>query len=561
MTFGSHSYPVQTAAKIGGLTLALLLGCGDSSICGEGSEEQDGSCVPICIEPCGPHQECVETDNEAECACAAGYEGDPCVWSGSVQDPEFTSQEVWSEATNGAVVLPLAMGLEAPGIAAFESSVVCNAGAVSQVVEMPSYELAEPFVIEMTYRSNDTNGVAIGYGRAFRRVPATYGAWETRRVCMGEAGYGGPVKFQVAASERTPDCFAAPIGTIEVDRIQVLVAEAGECPARGTVLNGEANQGEGGWFFDEPDPVLLSIGLAEGRLEPGVGKSGSSGARIYKEAGGNNRAAMGTKISVPVKQTMPSPALRFWWRATEGQHFRIELGTFETVAESVSQLDTLVSDGAEDTYTYCLPPWTHGNIIELAFVQERTDDFVEEESELVVDEVELISDLKCGDSEDLLDPSFDSAPNRWPHARQVGAPGNSVRLLNDAQLAHPPGEGVLALNYENNQALVAMGARLWVPLSVGDNGPQLVFYSNVPSDAGGIVRWSLGLSAVVTAELLPGGGWRRNEVCLPPEWAERWFRFGVGVTNFVEPLVTFDPPKQVFLDDFELTTDESCPAR
>jgi len=456
------------------------------------------------------------------------------------------------------VILPLAMGpTNAPGIAAFESSVVCNAGAVSQVVEMPSYEMAEPFVIEMTYRAMNTTGVAIGYGRAFRRVEDTNGLWATRRVCLGEAGYGGSVKFQVAASDRNPDCFTSPRGTIEVDRFEILVANPGECPPPGSVLNGGANEGQGGWFF-QPDAVAPpSEGLWEGQLEPGIGKSGSSGARIYKEAGGSNLVAMGTKLSVPLNETLPWPALRFWWKATAGQEFRSELGTFER-GFVTSNWDTLVGDGTEQTYTYCLPPWTHGNAVELAFYQQRSTNYLAAEGELIVDEVELISDAKCGVSQDLLDPSFDAASNRWPHVQLADSASDSVQLLNDAELAHPPGEGVLALTYETEPSLVQVGVRFWVPPSEGEKGPRLVFYSNVPSDAEATVRWILGMSGIVNNELLPGGGWRRNEVCLPPEWADRWFRFSVSV--FVPPGLVLDGPERVLLDDFELTTDESCPA-
>jgi hypothetical protein len=481
------------------------------------------------------------------------------VWGGIPRDPEFTDREVWSDTTNGAVILPLAMGpTNQPGLASFESSVVCNAGAVSQVVEMPPYELADPFVVEMTYRAINTNGVAIGYNRAFRRVPSTSGAWSTRRVCLGEAGYGGATKFQVAASERSPDCFTAPIGTIEVDRFEILVADEGECPEPGFVLNGEGNVDEGGWFFDRQ--VFPGEGATEGALVPSVGKSGSSAARIYKEAGGDNRAAMVTKISVPTQKTMPSPALRFWWRGTAGQYAHVELGTFQSVNIAINGLDTLIADGAEHTYTYCLPPWTHGNVVELAFAHLLAGDFASKDSELVVDAVELISDPKCGRNENLLDPSFDSAPNRWPHVRQLRTSGNGVRLLNDAERAHPPGAGAIELTFETNQALVAVGTRLWVPPSEGDRGPQVVFYSNIPADAGGSVRWVLGFTGIVNSDLLPGGGWRRNEVCFPPEWAERWFRLGVSVNNYAEPLVTFDTPTRVQLDDFELRTDESCPA-
>jgi hypothetical protein len=543
---------------VGGLALALLLGCGEASVCGVGSVEQAGTCVPVCVEACGEHEACLTTDAQAQCECVAGYEGDPCVWGGTPRDPEFTDQEVWSDTTNGAVILPLATGpTNAPGIAAFESSVVCNAGAVRQIVEMPSYEMAEPFVIEITYRSIMTTGVAIGYGRAFRRVEDTNGLWATRRVCLGEAGYGGSVKFQVAASDRSVDCFTSPTGTIEVDRFEILVADPGECPPPGTVLNGEANEGQGGWFFEPDAYAPPSEGFWEGQLEPGVGKSGTSGARIYKEAGGSNLVAMGTKVSVPLRETLPSPALRFWWKATQGQEFRAELGTFER-RFITSSWDTLIADGAEQTYTYCLPPWTHGNVVELAFFQERTDNYLDEEGELVVDQVELISDEKCGASTDLLDPGFDAASNRWPHATVARGAEDSVQLLNDPGLARPPGSGVLALTYENEVSLVAMGTRLWVPPSEGEKGPIFVFYSNVPSGVEATVRWLLGMSGTLRAELVPGGDWRRNEVCLPPEWAERWARFGVSV--FVQPGLVLDGPERVLLDDFELTTSESCPA-
>jgi hypothetical protein len=550
---------VQAENTIAGAALALLLpmGCGDSSICGAGSEERDGTCVPICVQACGAHQECVATDTQAACKCVAGYEGEPCTWKGVFEDPGFGSQEAWPDSTNGAAILPLSAGPTGLGIASFVSSVVCNAGAVSQVVEMPSYELAEPLAIELTYRAMETTGVAIGYNRAFRRMEDTGGAWATRRVCLGEAGYGGPVKFQVAASSRTPECFSSPTGEIEVDRIQILVAAPGECPAPGSVLNGQADQGQGGWFFEEDEFAPSSLGRTEGGLEALVGKSGSSGARIYKEAGGSNLIAMGTKVSVPTNETLPSPALRFWWKATASQDFRAELGTFERDFVT-SHWDTLVGDGDEHTYTYCLPPWTHGNVVDLAFYEERTDNYLAAEGTLVVDEVELISDTNCGVSQNLLDPSFDSAPNRWPHVQLARSAADSVQLLRDQGLAHPPGDGVLALTYQNEASLVQVEAQLWVPQSEGAKGPMAVFYSNVPSSTQATVRWLLGTSGIVNSELLPGGGWRKTEVCLPPEWAERWFRLSVHV--FVQPGLILDAPERVLLDDFALTTDEKCPA-
>jgi hypothetical protein len=200
-------------------------------------------------------------------------------------------------------------------------------------------------------------------------------------------------------------------------------------------------------------------------------------------------------------------------------------------------------------------------VVDLAFTAVEEGDFVANESELVVDDVRVISDPRCGDSTDVLDPSFDSAPNRWPAVIQLGTAGNSVRVLNDSKRARPPGSGVLEISYASSESYIGVGTRVWVPRSEQNRGPQLVFYSNVPADPQVPVQWLLGLSGTINAELEPGGGWRPNEVCLPPEWAERWFRFGVRVNRSTEPPQTFDPPKQVLLDDFQLTTSEACPVQ
>jgi hypothetical protein len=547
-------------ARHGLLILALATGCGSSAICADGTVEQDGECIPICTEPCGDHQQCVVTETSAQCECVAGYEGNPCEWSGALKDPEFTSPDGWPERTNGATVLPLAAGLVGQGIASFASTVVCNAGAVSQVAEMPPYELADPFVIELAYRAERVNaGIAVGYNRAFRRFRDTRGEWDTARVCLGEAGYGGDVKFQVAISERSPECFGGEPGMIEVDRFEILVADPGECPAPGEVANGDASPGEGDWFHDKQ--FFLGGGTPESSLVEGVGKEGTGGARIYKPAGVTNRAAIGTIVSVPTHETMPSPALRFWWRGTAGHAAQVEIGTYDNISVSVNGLDTLIADGNEHTYTYCLPPWTHGNVVELAFVQIRVNDaYDDQDSEFVIDAVEVFSDAKCGSNEDVLDPSFDSSPNRWPHSRLARTPADSIAVLDEPELAST-GSGVLTLSYGSNQALVAIGTRLWAPPSEGGRGPRAVFYSNVPLDAPGTARWVLGFAGAVRDELLPGGGWRRNEVCLPPEWAERWFRLGVSINNYDEPLVTFAEPTTILLDDFSVGTDESCPAQ
>ena len=118
----------------------------------------------------------------------------------------------------------------------------------------------------------------------------------------------------------------------------------------------------------------------------------------------------------------------------------------------IRPFDTLFEGDSEQTATYCLPPWTHGNVVDLAFTLQGIN--FEDEAELVVDEVEIISDPRCGTATDLLDPGFDSAPNRWPGA-DVDEPRNAVTVVNDPARANPPaGAGLLELRYGANDAWV-----------------------------------------------------------------------------------------------------------
>lgn len=513
------------------------------------------------------------TGSLAECACVAGYSGEPCAWTGGLQGTQFANEEPWGQ-TNGAAILPLVEGPTGLGIASFQSSVTCNAGAVSQVVDMPSYEDAEPFVAEVTFRRENVLGVVVGYGRAFRSLRSATLDWYTDSFCLGEAAYGGPVKFQIAAEGRPAECFVAPVGSIEVDRFEILVAEPGECPAPGEVMNGQANLDEGGWRFDVEQG---GNGLVQASLVPGVGESATAGARLFQSADSSRVAAMHTQLSVPLPTSKPSPALRFWWKSPATKEYIVQLGTYPGPRSVTDPLGPLFGDGSAQVTTYCLPPWTFGNVVDLTFAAAASRaDFAGIDWELVVDNVEIISDARCGESTDLLDPSFDSAPNEWPGAHLVSPvePANPVRVIHDPSRARPPGEGVLELQYSSSKSSYYAQFFVWVPPSEGDRGPQLVFHSNVPASPGVSVVWALGNSTAfqdvecvegfcssipLLADLPAATGWQRNAVCLPAQWAERWFRLRVSIVPSEEPLQIFDPPRAVLLDDLTVTTDESCP--
>lgn len=539
---------------------AALSAC-DSGGCGRGTELVDGKCVrPKCAEGCGAHRYCDESSEYGSCECVAGYDGDPCVWTGVVLDAEFKDPEIWS-TSGGANILPFFD--DGSGAASLAASVICNAGEVSQVVDMPLYEDGEPLVAEVTYRASQVDGLGLALGRAFTTLSATGpDEWRTVRVCLGEAAYstsddayGGPVELALSASDRSFNCPGDTLGLIEVDKLRFDVASRDdECPDVGTVFNGEAEPADGGWLF-EVDPPDEST-LAEASLGEGIGRSATGGARLYKSEGGARAAAMAVSVSVPSAATLPSPSLRFWWKASEQSSFTAGIGTFRY---PMPPLGTLVGTAAWREFTYCLPPRTQGTTVHLGFSPATYDSTLA--TELIVDDVELLSDDRCGVSSILLDGSFDSAPNQWPGVYDFGSQtsGESVAIKDDAANART-GRGVLEMTYTANDQFLRFETSVLVPQSEGTAGPQLQFYSKVPTGAPMPVQSFLGRSPTPSDLVLPSEAWEFNDVCLPPKWAGRWLRVQVRIGPSLEAFEVFDPPMQIYLDDFEVATSEGCPA-
>jgi len=566
-------FALPSAALLAGL---LSSGCGEAAVCADGFAEQMGRCVPACSDPCGDHEFCDDTPEGGACKCAPGYGGEPCEWVGVLDDPELTDPEIWFDTKNGATVVPLAEGLGGQlGVASFQSSVACSAGSVGQTVEMPRYELAEPLVASVRHRSRQVDGVVVGYGGVYRKLTgaALYPAWSTERVCLGESAYGGRVRFDIAAAERAPNCFSAPNGIIEVDRFDVVPAVAGECPAPGSVHDGDAEGREGFWRFRVEQ---TGEGESEARIAPDLGEGGSSAAHIRRAPGSTKYAQMATQISVPAQTTLPSPGLRFWHTASPGSLHEVQLGSTPAFRVTSGPFDVIFGDGVARTHTYCLPPRTHGGVFVLSFT---TRDTAGSGSELIVDNVEIVSDSKCGTSSDVFDPTLDSAPNRWPGADINSSPDSlfaesSIRVTNDSPLAQPPGSGVLELSYVDNKTELTAETWVRVPTPATEEGPILRFEANVPAEPGVDLFWALGKGVdrpdcsgepfcpdtPLSNAISLGGGWRDVPgVCLPAEWAGRWFRVRLALRPSDGPLEVFDPPRSVLFDNFEVDTDPQCP--
>ncbi|MEM7138984.1 MAG: hypothetical protein AAF500_20590 [Myxococcota bacterium] len=555
------------------LSLVFLLafaGAGCATVpCASGFVEALGLCVaedqvpdPTCTPGCiaSAHEVCGGTLEDPECVCAPGYEGRPCEWGTVPSDPGFSEgSDTWESPINARIVPSDPSPPADPGFAELDGIVNCEGGVIRQVVEMPPIEAADPFVAEVTYRAFGVLDVAFGFNRAWTRLPTTgtspddYEWVERERICLGDAAYGGPVTFQFAASERGIDC---PIGggRIEVDRFSVELAEPGECPAPGEVVNGDAD--------DPGDETLPWLFETQGDAVSGyIGAGGLSAARIGSpNLAFGDVASMQTVASVPLPSTLPSPALRMSWRATRDVFFQMEIGSFTAADSTDRALGTLLGTGADEVSTYCLPPWTHGNVIDLAFVMIGVPpgDAVE----LVVDSVQVVSDLRCSDATENLDPAFAAAPLPRTGTSSRGSTAGTFRVVVDAERARVVEEeptGFLEIAYSSTAVNTLVDEWVLVPEPDDNGDPRVSFWANIPVQPSLSVRRFIGLVEDEEGDLVGVGDWAFYEACLPPDWAGRWYRVQIEVArDGSTPLTEVSPTERILIDDITVDTSASC---
>lgn len=576
---------------------ALVAGGCRTATCSDELLDANGRCfdpkAPCGVE-CGVHELCDLSVVPNACRCAAGYGGSPCAWTGTVpEDPSFQDEEAWTNA--GGQVIEDALGSPEgdPGEAVIFPGAICTGGRVSQVIQMPPYDAAEPLVAEVVYKANLVRGLAVGFGDAWTRLPPTGDDYRTEAFCLGEAAYwrpdqgepiqfpeplGGPVALRVSASERAEICDVNPrLTSIRVDRLRIRPANAENdehcpLPARppetsGTI-NGDAADGDAGWRFECVDgngPVVCSPALpARAGFDPNAGKAMSRAPKLSRDEGFNEPARMSIQVSVPLPTGTLSPALAFWWNGSNERLFPVEIGTFggfdsEGRPDRARPMDTLIGAGGERNYVYCLPPWTHGAVVDLSF--SLPDDGRTDAVELTVDDVRVVSDGRCSDFEGLFDRGFESAPNRWLGA-SIGSADQRVNMKPEPAVARS-GNGVLELSYggESSEtrpsADLAMETYVLVPSADETGGPAVALYTDTQVQPSATAEWLLGRAERCRGEL-PDGGWARTEICLPPEWTGRWHRLKVRV-NPPDEAGTGEERFHVLVDDLELLTSPDCP--
>ncbi len=520
----------------------------DCSRCSAGYQDNDGDalCLPSCdgsLAPtCVEHAACNDASGSALCECAVGYAwiDSACRWAGGFVDGEFQNASSW-ERTGAMSIDTASAGWSAGGSALIAP---CAPGAISQVIEMPALEQAEPLAVRWWQRipgllprpmpnSRPPEPIWIAIDGAGQRATTPGSQWSAAYHCLGERAYGGSVQFSFGGAPGLCDL------DVEIDRVEVVPA-AGLCPTPGNVLNGTfdgvAGESVHGWSFRGPGA------FAEGTDALAGGLTANFGAPNPCSSG----ALTGT-VSLPLQSRIPGQALRIHYAAGTQSRAAISIGG--------APVGTLVGEGDTRTALVCIPPVTDGLVSELQFSVDGglgacTDTW---DNWFSIRSVEFVEDAACVAAGGLIDGDFETAlaghsgVRGW---RFRGDPHAEFERVHDAAQAHA-GQGALRISVPGYPDQADAGVSFAVPESGDGAGPALRFWYRTE----GTAIFSVGEHALAWSST-----WVQATKCVG--WlaagtpAEAVFRLHGGSTC----TDTEDDGARAWIDDVELVTDPLCPA-
>ena len=503
----------------------FLAGCGGDAEC-----VVDDDCA-------GSHTACVQES----CGCAAGYgldAGGACVWNGVITD-------AW-QLDPGVEKNPVTGALEFHG---------CDMGRATQMVTMPPYSRAQPLVMELGFSGAPAVGLGGRWYEGFEAI--------TKRICLGAVGYApesaGGVGTQIPLAVMPAFVDSDSCGTrdpLTVDRVAIERANDGECPAPGTVPNGDF-EAASAWNF------TLPWGAAS---IDGVGQNGSRGLHLTVPACKTPPIFIDGRLSLPSRGELPSPALTFVTNMP-GTQTRVLDSSVAHAGEKIIGASATTAIGNGTKTTLCIPPALEGTdaLVSIGFNPGSCNG---DEPPLVadIDNIRFVDEPACGTDASIANSGFEA--NGVISSFRSG----STTSIADPANAHT-GNGVLRMSLNETCQTERFRSLVVVPPPAGSAGPALrFFYKQAPS-----VNFRLTAVATSAQEqhnagvsyfgigppLVYDGAYHEAVVCLDPKLEGR----GQVVTfRMFEPTQTMAcyttvSAEQAFVDDLSVTTDPSCPAQ
>ena len=546
--------------------LVLLASCGH--VLPQDTPPVDADpCTGVCecrldTDCAGDHTACDDEVTSRTCGCAAGYTtgvSGTCEWSGVVADPGFQAATTWSTGSDGATIDPNLNdpGMVEAGAGEFHMNGMCNLARITQMITMPKFSRAEPLVVQLSYRYRNTaqltGAPSFGIGTAWHDdLPAASATFITARQCLGAASYAPEsitkpgAALPLVVMPTTADFQCNDAGEfLDVDHVEILPANPGECATPGTAINGDA-ESTGGWQFSS---FGVNGTMASAMIENGVGEGNSHGARVFF----TNRCSSGSVAdvaSVPGPDEVASPALSFFNRSTNATD------TDRVMNVSFGGISIPPPGSATGVTTkYCMPASMRGGSFTFASsfaVDGLCADVIN--AEAVYDSLKFVNDPTCGSDPAITDPGFESTGNALFGAfSTVGA--SIARAANDPANAHS-GSGVLQLSVNLTCSGASFVANVVTPSSQGAAGPAVTFFYKAPTP----VDYKLvatGFNFMQPA-LTYDNTYHQATLCLNPKLAGRNQQVSFGMSSVAGTCNTQITAEQAFIDDLAVTTDPSC---
>ncbi len=509
------------------IATTLLLGC--NSILGihdlppESSDAPLGTCSNGCAcavdTDCAAHMYCDVEPTSSACACVAGYSSataETCTWTGVITDPGFMTTTAWMLGS-GTTIDPTytATGMIDPGIASSPFVTIgivppmnvqeAATAEVSQAFVMPRYSRAELLVAQI-YDSlvddpffGETAGgldVGAGWNEDALTVDAT---WKQSRVCLGAAQYA-PESTSGSGTLEALDLIttvsvsgpeAQGSGVLAYDHVEIVEAGSDECPAPGTVINGDAS-GSDGWTF-HATPNAGNDGVFAGFTTSG-GADGSPGVELsLVQICDDATASVAASVALP---GATGTALSLYHHKTGG-------------TLSITFGDQLLVLGGETTGTidhYCVPAPMQGVVESLSAdfeVDSGTCGSAGSEK-AYLDSVAVAAAPECALGSGVVDPGFESTSSAGFQLMNTYkfASGDTVATVDDGSA--PEGVRYLKLATATVCDEAEWSAFVVTPPAQAGTGPALTFQYKASAS---------GLSAGSTS-LAKSTAWVTKLICL-----------------------------------------------
>jgi hypothetical protein len=463
-------------------------------------------------------------------------------------DPEFKGSGAWTLA-GGATIDPTAPGLDDVGELVLDASAICaNGGSARQSITLPSFDVAGPLALTHTVSRECTaaSGTCAGGTAAVRFrdgalvVPASNTL--TKGVtCLGARAYDGTYDFIVGAGDKN-DCAGAmpPTLLLRVDRLSI--GPESSCPNPGSVRDGNFDGNMNDWGLQ------LTNGTAT--IDAGIGVNGSQAGHLTTsqlcqapKLRGMQSVPMGASVALSLlfKGTMGKPAL---------------VGEETNMARWAS----VTGSGTFDTPRVCVPEYAKGMALPLLLSTETPQGSCAtlDMRDFVFDDLTFVTEPSCPATTFVIDPGFEryAAVAQWNLGTDGSAGQATAAVVGDAMQAHG---GTYALRLSTKQFCSSARANttITVPPPTASAGPMLRFFYRAPL-LGNATAYATVQNTQV--KLAASAGWTQAHACLDPARAGQgeYLEVVVGSSgicgkSFAEEFAAFD--------DFEVTTDASCPAK